>query len=139
MHREIAARCGKAAPVVKHLDGNTLDNRVANLVPNAIIVVPKTALEVRVPPITPVHLLPFLDLTNREFGLFWVIGLKQVGRRKPKDLWLCGCSCGNARQVVIPGIYLRAHETWSCGCSGSNYPIATSASQLIVEGELVAV
>lgn len=69
--------------------------------------------------------LPFPDLTSQDFGFLWVIGLKEVGRLNPKDLWLCSCKCGNQKRVVVAGAYLRTHEFWSCGCSGSNYPRTT--------------
>lgn len=140
MHREIARRDGNLDSIdsnVGHLNGNTLDNRVANLEFEGIVV-PKTVLEDPIKPVTPVHPLPFPDLSNREFGLLWVLGLKEVGRLHPKDLWLCRCSCGNSARFTIPGAYLRSHESWSCGCSsGSNYPKLTVANQLIVEGQVV--
>lgn len=79
--------------------------------------------------------LPFSDLTNLDFGRLSVIGLKEVGRRNPRDLWLCRCSCGNYATVVIPGEYLRLNESWSCGCDKtSNYPRNTFFPQFVVGG-----
>lgn len=60
--------------------------------------------------------LPFPDLSNHEFGRLVVIGLKEVGRSNPSDLWLCRCKCGSYSRFLIPGVYLRSHEMWSCGC-----------------------
>jgi hypothetical protein len=80
-------------------------------------------------------MLPFPDLTNREFGRLWVIGLKEVGRYYPSDLWLCQCKCGSRAAVVIPGEYLRLRETWSCGCDTTcNYPRLTSSPQFVIDG-----
>lgn len=65
--------------------------------------------------------LPFSDLTNLVFGRLCVVGLKEVGRYYPRDLWLCRCSCGSSVAVIIPGQYLRLKEFWSCGCDNHKY------------------
>lgn len=81
----------------------------------------------------------FSDLTNQEFGKLWVIGLKEVGRHNPPDLWLCGCKCGNSARFMIPGEYLRTNEIWSCGCDrSSNHLRRRLLDQLIIDGVVVA-
>lgn len=80
----------------------------------------------------------FPDLTNQEFGKLWVIGLKEVGRAEPKDLWLCACNCGNYARYIIPGSYLRTDEIWSCGCDHTvNHPRRRLLGQLVVSGVVV--
>lgn len=68
MHREIAMRDGNKDSIdsnVRHLNGNTLDNRVANLeLESRVIVVRKTVLEDPFQSVTPVQELPFPDLSN---------------------------------------------------------------------------
>lgn len=82
--------------------------------------------------------LDFPDLTNQEFGKLWVIGLKEVGRTNPADLWLCGCKCGTYSRYIIPGEYLRTSEIWSCGCDRtSNHLRRRLLDQLIVDGVVV--
>lgn len=84
--------------------------------------------------------LNFPDLTNQEFGKLWVIGLKEVGRHNPTDLWLCGCKCGNTARFAIPGEYLRTSEVWSCGCDRTSNRVARKLlNQLIVDGVAVRV
>lgn len=147
LHRAIAVRAGKIEHKIIHFNGDTLDNRVDNLVKfGHIKVIPKD-LEKRVSPSLPplavvlgqMHLSQKTapDLTNREFGHLWVIGPKEVGRTNPKDLWLCACKCGSSARFVLPGAYLLEHESWSCGCTGHNYPRSTYEPQLIVKGEIV--
>lgn len=82
--------------------------------------------------------LNFPDLTNREFGKLWVIGLKETGKNNPTDLWLCACKCGNYSRYIIPGEYLRSSEIWSCGCDRtSNHLRRRLLDQLIVDGVVV--
>lgn len=59
----------------------------------------------------------FPDLTNRQIGYLFVIGLVEVGSLRPKDRWLCCCSCsGFCRQVIVSGFRLRSGLQISCGC-----------------------
>jgi hypothetical protein len=78
---------------------------------------------------------PFPDLSSQEFGRLVVIGLKEVGRNNPPDLWLCRCKCGSYLRFLIPGVYLRSSEMWSCGCdSRVNY---SNDSQVKVQGGVI--
>lgn len=82
--------------------------------------------------------LNFPDLTNQEFGKLWVIGLKEVGRHNPTDLWMCACKCGSYSRFIIPGSYLRTSEIWSCGCDrAANHLRRRLLDQLIVDGVVV--
>lgn len=62
-----------------------------------------------------------IDLTGRQFGLWYVIGhpRRVVLRSSRKYLWLCRCSCGVEREVV--GGDLREGKSQSCGCLGLSY------------------
>jgi hypothetical protein len=59
------------------------------------------------------------DLTGQQFGRLTV--LKQVedhvypsGKRRAQ--YLCECSCGNKKEVVVLGSHLKNGNTQSCGC-----------------------
>ena len=59
------------------------------------------------------------DLTGRTFGRLTV--LKQTEdyvqpNGKKSARWLCKCSCGNNKEVIVAGSMLRNGNTRSCGC-----------------------
>lgn len=54
----------------------------------------------------------FVDLTERVFGRWTVVGY--AGKRSGKAEFLCACSCGTEK--VVPGGNLTLEKSTSCGC-----------------------
>jgi len=61
------------------------------------------------------------NLVGRQFSRLKVIK-KATGKYYPKNdksrrsYWICKCSCGNKKMVIVSGTNLRTGNTKSCGC-----------------------
>lgn len=55
----------------------------------------------------------FIDLTNLKFGRLTVLYKTRLSSNN-RWLWLCGCVCGNKKE--IDGQVLRGGDSNSCGC-----------------------
>jgi hypothetical protein len=60
-------------------------------------------------------MLKFIDLTGQVFGRLTVLRSTEHKR----TLWICRCSCGNAK--IVSSNNLRKQFTHSCGCLLSEY------------------
>ena len=56
---------------------------------------------------------PHIDLTDRKFGRWTVIGLGK--RSGAHTMWLCVCKCG--KRSLVSGTELRLGRSQSCGCA----------------------
>ena len=59
------------------------------------------------------------DLTGKTFGRLTVIrraenNILPSGQRQ--TMWLCKCSCGNNKDIIVRGADLKNGHTLSCGC-----------------------
>ena len=52
------------------------------------------------------------DITGEKFGRLTAVG--RVGRSGKSSVWLCLCSCGNVKEVLLGN--LRKGHVRSCGC-----------------------
>jgi hypothetical protein len=60
-----------------------------------------------------------LDLTGHTYGRLTVIrsaGFRIYKGSTSKRLWLCRCSCGSGKRVVVVSTQLRRGHRKSCGC-----------------------
>lgn len=55
-----------------------------------------------------------IDLTNRRFGRWLVVGKTKVKTKHGHIQWFCICDCGTER--TVPGGNLTSGATVSCGC-----------------------
>ena len=59
------------------------------------------------------------DLTGKTFGRLTVIRRAEnhiLPSGQKQTMWLCKCSCGNKKDIVIRGADLKSGHTISCGC-----------------------
>lgn len=59
-----------------------------------------------------------VDLLGQTFSRLKVVGSKRS--RNGRNLWVCECSCGSGKEVVLRASVLKSGRVRSCGCLRSD-------------------